>query len=205
MVTQTKRTSTAEKRFPGGGGSRRDTAARDRVVVATRQLLAEVGFGRLSIEAVAARAGVGKPTIYRWWPNKAHLAYEASCSTAREDLPIDTGDFATDVRRFVERVTDFFSRDDVRAALRGMLADADVSHRLHDDHMDPGREHFRAIVERGQLAGKVDPEIDPDALFEMAVGATLLCSLASDQGPRPRGAATERLVDALLRAALQPR
>src|SRR5438132_5789789 len=99
-------------RFPGGGGSRRDLSAQERVIAATRDLLAEVGYANLSIEAVAARACVGKPTIYRWWNNKAHLAYEASCSTAAQVVVPDTGEFAADLRRFVRRVADSLWRED---------------------------------------------------------------------------------------------
>src|SRR5947209_4406125 len=116
MASQTAGSDTPVGRFPGGGGSRRDTAAQDRVIAATLELLAEVGYADLSIEAIAARAGVGKPTIYRWWNNKAHLAYDASCSTAASVVVADTGDFPTDLRRFVRRVAEFLWREEVTAA-----------------------------------------------------------------------------------------
>src|SRR4051812_36219821 len=120
MATQTSPSNTTPRRFPGGGGSRRDMAAQDRVIEATLGWRVGGGYADLSIGGVAARAGGGKPTIYRWWKNKAHLAYDASCSTAAKVVVPDTGDWETDLRRFVRRVADFLWRDEVTAALRGM-------------------------------------------------------------------------------------
>src|SRR5437773_2620831 len=51
--------------------------SRDAILDATRALLGEVGYARLSIDGVAKRAGVGRPTIYRWWPDKSHLVFDA--------------------------------------------------------------------------------------------------------------------------------
>ena len=56
---------------------RRSEKSRTAIVTATRELLLERGFDGLTIEAVAARAGVGKQTIYRWWPTKETLALDA--------------------------------------------------------------------------------------------------------------------------------
>jgi AcrR family transcriptional regulator len=201
MAIHSSSSDMATSRFPGGGGSRRDGAAQDRVIAATLELLGEVGYANLSIEAIAARAGVGKPTIYRWWNNKAHLAYEASCSTAAGVIVPDTGDFATDLRRFVERVADFLWRDEVAAALRGILADPDVSHALQHDRMGPARRHVRAIVAAGVKAGEVHQEVDADALFDLAVGAVMLQALGPTKPPRSRRRATEGTVELLLRAA----
>ena len=200
MARQSAPTETGSGRFPGGGGSRRDTAARDRVVAATLELLAESGYANLSIEAVAARAGVGKPTIYRWWNNKAHLAYDASCSTAQQVVARDTGDFATDLRRFVRRVSDFLLREEVTAALRGMLADPLVSDTLQQERVAPARRHLRAIVAAGIEAGEVDPGVNADALFDLAVGSVTLQALGPSQSVASRERTAEGVLELLLRA-----
>ncbi len=140
------------RRFPGGGGSRRDTAARDRVLAATLALLADVGYADLTIEAIAARAGVGKPTVYRWWKNKAQVVYEASCTLAERDEIPATGDFARDLASFVDRVAHFFRRDGVVAALRGMLADTEVSRAMEQEHTGPARAHLRSLVDGARRA-----------------------------------------------------
>ena len=56
---------------------RRSESSHRAIVAATQELLVEVGYRELTIEGVAARAGVGKQTIYRWWPSRAALALEA--------------------------------------------------------------------------------------------------------------------------------
>jgi AcrR family transcriptional regulator len=58
-------------------GRRRNAVSHDAILDATYVMLEEIGFDKLSLEGVAARAGVGKATIYRWWPNKSALAMEA--------------------------------------------------------------------------------------------------------------------------------
>jgi AcrR family transcriptional regulator len=79
------------------------SARADRAILdATIELLAERGYGGLTVEAVAARAGVGKSTIYRRWPSKATLAAAAVNALARERVPApDTGDLRDDLVRLV--------------------------------------------------------------------------------------------------------
>jgi AcrR family transcriptional regulator len=175
--------TTNTSRFPGGGGSRRDEEARERVLAATTELLAETGYAALTVEGVAARAGVGKPTIYRWWKNKADLAYDASCATTIRSVPPDTGEFETDLRGFLDRCARFLWRDDVSAALRGMLADPQVLDAIDKYQARPARLHFRRIVDGGVAAGAVRADVDADALFDLAVGAIMSHAL---RGTRPR-------------------
>ena len=186
-------------RFPGGGGSRRDKGARDRILAATVELLTEAGYGDLTIEAVAARAGVGKPTIYRWWSNKAHLAYDASCVSADREVPTDTGDFELDLRRFVERCSKFLWRDEVTSALRGMLTDPWVLRTMNQEQGRPARRHFRAIIEAGMASGSVRPDVDADAVCDLAVGAILHRALLP--GSRQRG--RQEWIDSIVMLLLQ--
>ena len=66
----------------GARERRRNAQSHKAILDATNQLLAEVGYGQLTIEGVAARAGVGKATVYRWWPSKGALAIEAMPSSS---------------------------------------------------------------------------------------------------------------------------
>jgi AcrR family transcriptional regulator len=79
------------------------SARADRAILdATIELLADRGYGGLTVEAVAARAGVGKSTIYRRWPSKATLAAAAVNALARERVPApDTGDLRDDLVRLI--------------------------------------------------------------------------------------------------------
>jgi AcrR family transcriptional regulator len=147
--------------------------------------LAEVGYGDLTIEAVAARAAVGKPTIYRWWKNKAHLAYEAACTSAMSEVPEDTGDLDVDLRAFVERVEGFLCREEVSAAFRGMLTDPWVLNQVSERLILPAREHLGRIIERA--GGAVRPDLDVRAFYDLAVGAIVNRALQPSSGrQRPR-------------------
>ena len=57
--------------------SRRSSAARQSILKAARELVLRVGYAQLTIEGIAAKAGVGKQTIYRWWPSKGAVVFEA--------------------------------------------------------------------------------------------------------------------------------
>src|SRR5258708_14121524 len=67
-------------------GRPRSEKARKAVIRSTLALLKRVGFNELTIESVAARAGVGKATVYRWWPNKAELVIASFVSAVGEEL-----------------------------------------------------------------------------------------------------------------------
>ena len=108
------------------------------ILQATTELLYENGLDQLSIEAVAARAGVGKQTIYRWWPNRALLVADALFD--RDDIaplpPADTGDAIADLSRWAGDLADALGSERGAATLRMLTAaaieDPETSRRLHE-------------------------------------------------------------------------
>jgi AcrR family transcriptional regulator len=96
-------------RVTRGAGTprRRSEKSRTAIVTATRELLLERGFDGLSIEAVAARAGVGKQTIYRWWPTRPALVADVMLEDADKILTSveHTGDLASDLVAWVRKLT----------------------------------------------------------------------------------------------------
>jgi AcrR family transcriptional regulator len=66
-----------ERDTAASAASRRSARAHQAILTATTEMLTEVGYGALTIEGIAARAGVGKTTVYRWWPTKGALVIEA--------------------------------------------------------------------------------------------------------------------------------
>jgi AcrR family transcriptional regulator len=86
---------------------RRSEKSRTAIVTATRELLLERGFDGLTIEAVAARAGVGKQTIYRWWPSRPALVADVMLEDADKILtPVEhSGDLAGDLVGWVRKLT----------------------------------------------------------------------------------------------------
>src|SRR6516165_6750183 len=101
-------------------GSRRNEAAELAILRAAAELLA-VGDGALiTVGAIAERAGVGKQTIYRWWPSKSAVLLDAMIHRARQVAPApDSGDLHTDLRLFLRST--FAATPDNRSLLLGVL------------------------------------------------------------------------------------
>lgn len=126
-----------------GRPRRRSERARLAILDATNELLHDGGLDNLSIEAVAARAGVGKQTIYRWWPNRAPLVADALLH--RDDLepllPADTGDVVRDLSRWAGGLAESLGSPRGAATLRMLTAAAtehpEISRRLHERFSGP--------------------------------------------------------------------
>src|SRR5690625_7665932 len=86
----------------GPDASRRSDRARRAILAATRDLVADVGYTRLTIEGIAAAAGVGKQTIYRWWRSKAAVLFDAILEANSQEegsvVLANTGDLESDLR-----------------------------------------------------------------------------------------------------------
>ncbi len=165
----------AVRRFPGGGGSLRDPRRHAEVLRATRELLAEVGYAKVTVEAIARRAEVGKPTIYRWWPNKAAIIHEAIWRRQSEP-PAEVGDFEVDLRAHVDQVLRHFAQPDVAAALPGLVSDAfaepDPSSSL-GDYIGSGIQPLRAFLLRARQRGELRADADVGMVTDMIIGAMI--------------------------------
>lgn len=130
----------------GARPRRRSERARVAILGATNELLHEHGLDQFSIEAVAARAGVGKQTIYRWWPNRAILVAESLLD--RDDIdpvaPADTGDVVADLSRWAGDLAASLGSPRGAATLRMLTAAAiespETSRRLHEKFSGPLQE-----------------------------------------------------------------
>src|ERR1700721_1177340 len=91
---------TVGKRAPGRP---RSETSRQAILSAALSLASEDGYAHATIDGIAARAGVGKQTIYRWWPTKADVVLEACTAKADLHVPVtDRGSYAADLRAFLE-------------------------------------------------------------------------------------------------------
>jgi AcrR family transcriptional regulator len=155
--------------------ARRNPRAHRAILTATADLLGDVGYTRLAVEAVAARAGVGKQTIYRWWPDKAALVVDAYLDLVgggdELDLP-DTGDLAADLRAVLHTTVDEladprFERR-YRALLTAIQDDAALAASLHErllgPWLDATRRRLRAAPE-ARHAGDLDVEVAAELLY----------------------------------------
>ena len=81
-----------------GPGRPRDEEVRKRLLRAASDLLEELGFGSVTVDLIAERAGASKATVYRWWPNKASILVEAFRDAVSPDFPFtDTGSLCRDI------------------------------------------------------------------------------------------------------------
>ncbi|MER5355570.1 TetR/AcrR family transcriptional regulator [Kitasatospora sp. NPDC002551] len=157
--------------------SRRSEQSRTAILTAASELLGEIGFGRLTIEKIAARAGVGKQTIYRWWPSKGAVVFDAFLA-ANENasgslaLP-DTGDLAEDLRTVLrltalELADPAFNRTG-RALTAEVLTDPgllrEYRERLLDPLLEVTRDRLRAAREAGQLRADADLDLALELLY----------------------------------------
>ena len=162
----------------------------DRAILdATVELLAERGLAAMSIEEIAARAGVGKATIYRRWPSKGLLALDAFVASfaAQQPLP-DTGtlrgDLVAALRAWVRAVT----ATPMGSVLAGLVGEAQHDPSLRaawrDRVLEPLRRQHRIMldraVERGEISASVDQEVVLDLFFGAAQHRLLLGHLPLD-------------------------
>src|ERR1035441_5511723 len=155
-------------------GRRRNDAAKAAILDATFRLLSDPGTEALTIDAIAAEAGVGRQTISRWWPSKGAVVADALSRYARVVVPErDTGSFTGDLAAFF---TDSFAgleNEGLADRLRQIVAEAQ-----HDEHVarvladftTVRRAALRALLERGRTAGELAADVDLDMLVDMAYG-----------------------------------
>ncbi len=163
------------------GGSRarapgrpRSEQARLAILRSTLKLLGENGFSDLTIEAVSAHAGVGKATVYRWWPNKAALIADAFASSTSRKLHFpDTGSVYTDLSQQMRQVVKIFrSRRGriVSAMLGGGQSDSDLIAAFRERFLWPRRREAYATLRQGIQRGELRKDVDMDLLLDSLYG-----------------------------------
>jgi AcrR family transcriptional regulator len=188
---------------PRAVGRPRDPKLDAVITGATLELLADIGFAALTIEAVATRAGVGKATLYRRWPGKEQLVIDA-VRTLSEDPDPDTSAGARDelvglleaVRR--KSISSLAGR--IFPRLIGESVDnPEFMRRYREQVLDPRRDRFRTALLRAVEQGLVRADVDTDHAIGLLVGPMAYRNLIrNDPPPGPDLAA--RIVDDVLRA-----
>jgi AcrR family transcriptional regulator len=180
-------------------GRRRNEAARDAILSAAYRLLSEPGTEALTIDSIAAEAGVGRQTIYRWWPSKGAVLADALARHARVVVPDrDTGSFTGDLTAFLTDTFAGLADEGLAGRLRQIVAaaqqDEHVAHVLAD-FTAIRRVALRAILERGRASGELAPDADLDMLADMVYGVLYYRLLV---GHAPLDAAAARTLTAEL-------
>jgi AcrR family transcriptional regulator len=161
-------------------GRPRSEESRRATLAATGELLREQGLRAMSIEGVAARAGVSKSTIYRWWPSKGVLALDAiyeEWSKERGIVP-DTGTLAGDLRSRVRATVHVLASDPLGSTIAALIAetqaDPDLAHAYAEQVLEPRRGHLRAILRRAVERGEISPAADVEAAIDLLQGPVFL-------------------------------
>ena len=159
------------KRAPGRP---RSEEARLSILRSTSKLLAKQGFSELTIEAVAAHAGVGKATVYRWWPDKAALVADAFASSTTHKLHFpDTGSLRKDMSGQMRQLIKIFRsrRGRIVSAMLGAgQSDSSLIAAFRERFLKPRRREAYATLRRGIQRGELRKNIDMDLLLDSLYG-----------------------------------
>ncbi|MET7414192.1 TetR/AcrR family transcriptional regulator [Streptomyces rubiginosohelvolus] len=171
--------------------SRRSDRSRRAILDAALALVTEVGYRRTTIEGIAARAGVGKQTIYRWWPSKAAVLMDAFLDLAGrsaegagsgEDAPSDavaqgipdTGDLVADLKLVLRATVDELNDPVLEAPTRALTAEGIVDAKLGAAFvhklLDPQLALYVTRLRAAQEAGDVRADVDPRIALELLIG-----------------------------------
>lgn len=188
-----------------GAGRPRSELARQAILDAAFQLVKREGFHALTIEGIAREARVGKPTIYRWWPSKGAIVFEALLQHAEQTIPVSE---AMDEMPLVDGVVVLLQalfktlNQETGEVVRGLMAEA----QLDPVFAELFREQFIAVrrqplltllckgIERGELA----PNANIEVLADLIYGA-MWYRLLTQHGPLD-----DEFALAIVRACLNP-
>jgi AcrR family transcriptional regulator len=153
--------------------------AREQAILdAALELLMEVGYDRLSMDALAERAKAGKATIYRHWPGKAQIVAEAVRRLKIHDLdtPVETGSLRGDLLGELVLMCSSMTAEDaaiVTGVLNAMRTDPELAQLVRTQVIETKRGKFQGIVERAVARGELAPGTTAD-LAEEVIPAMLI-------------------------------
>ncbi|WP_395110009.1 TetR/AcrR family transcriptional regulator [Actinomadura sp. SCN-SB] len=171
----------AEGRRPGRP---RSEEARRAILAAALDELKERGYRGLTMQGIAARAGVGKQTVYRWWPSKADVVLDAMVDMAETVVAVpDTGTLSDDLVAFLKAT---FRQRGQRPILIGLMAqallDPGFAKVFRDRFLFARRMVLRQIMERARERGEISPEMDLELAIDVVYGV-LWYRLMLDHAP----------------------
>jgi AcrR family transcriptional regulator len=166
--------SAAEPQAGPRRGRPPDLAKRRAVLDATLEVLAEVGFASLTIDAVAQRAGSNRVLIYRVWESKPALVADALFSSADDLVVPDTGSLRADLHAFVDQLVHTLSRPAHLMGIPGLtvelLNDPELSRRTYQRYIKPSEAGFDEIFRRGRERGELTAEVDVRVVTNVVSG-----------------------------------
>jgi AcrR family transcriptional regulator len=193
----------ARRRRPGRP---RSEAAERAILDAVLSLLGEgVPYGSLSMEQVAARAAVGKATVYRRWPSKESLVVDAVACLWQECPPPDLTDGRSTrdrILEYLDNMVDVMLGEQAGLVFASVMAAAtmhpELVRRYQEVAIEPRRDQLRAVLRHGMAAGELRADLDVEITVRMLAAPVVLTMKSEHPGePLPAGF-TEALVDNVL-------
>jgi AcrR family transcriptional regulator len=184
---------------------RRSGRSHQAVLHAAVDLCRELGYGTLTIEGIAARAGVGKQTIYRWWPSKGAVVLDAFMTTIAADITFpETGDSLEEIRIWLRSVARVLASPQMGPHPAGLVgakqSDPALAQAFNQQVHAPVRAALTERIRRAQLTGQLR-SLDPEIVADLIVSPMWFRLLLSGKPADPDHIGT--VLDALL-AGLTP-
>lgn len=166
--------SDTSKKSPGRPRSLQSHQA---MLQAALELLAEVGFDAMSIDAIAARAGVGKTTIYRRYTSKEELVADA-IESVRQDVVIpDTGSMWGDIDALIESAAQItftpLGKKTVAMIINSASNNSQFARIYQEKYLQPRRDAFAVVLERAKARKEISVDLEPGIVFDMISGIML--------------------------------
>ena len=186
---------------PRAPGRPRDPRVDAAVAAATLELLAEDGYAGLTVDHIAARAGVGKAGLYRRWPDKESVVLAALALGGQRPAAPDTGSLRGDLLAFLTALVRYRAKHlDAVAAVSGEALTSERIGRAFREHVvTPVTDAVRVVLERAVARGEVPATADLEVLASAPVALLFTRRLLS--GEHPDEAFVRRVVDQLVPAA----
>jgi AcrR family transcriptional regulator len=167
-------------------GRPRSEEARKAILESTLELLKQSGFADLSIESIAAHAGVGKATVYRWWPNKGGLVMDAFVSVAEQELSFPpTGPVEKAIREQMKKWSSIFGGPlgrVIAAVIGAGQSEPEMLEAFQNYYVEPRRREARELLKQAIKNGELRPDLDPNLILDILYGPLYL-RLLIQSGP----------------------
>jgi AcrR family transcriptional regulator len=182
-------------------GRQRSSESEEAILTATLQLLKGKRLRDITIEAIARKAGVGKMTIYKWWPSKAYVALDAVREKMNKMVLIpDTGDTERDLTELLRAAVSFYLSSTGRVFgqfLAESQSDGEFAVLFRQRVLNPRREAIREVLDRAMKRGEIDHTLDREVLLDLIFGP-MVFRLMAGHGPLNKTQA-DAMISTLLR------
>ncbi|WP_335970636.1 MULTISPECIES: TetR/AcrR family transcriptional regulator [Streptomycetaceae] len=159
----------------GRGGRPRSQSRKAAILAAAGDLMMEGGLKAATMEAIAARAGVGKATVYKWWPSRGAVALEGFMLRAADSWRLPENASAEESLRVIAvAAVRLFTQSPAGPLMRALAADAqsdpEIAQALREQWLSPRRAVTTEVLREGMRSGELRPDLDIPATIDMIFG-----------------------------------